>query len=94
MTSEWKQSQVPPHYESQLVEETNANPMNHIFTDQVKDKAWAIPTRRYLKKSSTEFRRDLNFEGLRPRTYGRMYSSLGRNGLLNPRSSNHRHWPL
>jgi hypothetical protein len=32
----------------------------------VEDEAWAIPTRRYLKKSSTEPRRDLNFEGLRP----------------------------
>jgi len=35
------------------------------------------------KKSSTESRSNLNFVGLRLITYGRMYSSLGKRGLLN-----------
>jgi hypothetical protein len=48
------------------------------------NEAWALISRRYLKKSSTESRSDLNFEGLRPRTYGRIYSSLGKNGPVKP----------
>jgi hypothetical protein len=52
--------------ESHLVEESYSIPMNHLFTDQVKDEGWAIPARRYLKKSSTESHCDLNFEGESP----------------------------
>ena len=53
----------------------------HIFANQVRNEAWAVLSRRYLKKNSTESRSDLNFEDLRPRTHGRMYCSLGMNGL-------------
>jgi len=70
------------------------NGLYHIFANQVRNEAWAVPSRGYLKKSSTESRSDLSFEGLRPRTYGGMYNSLGKNDLLNPQSSDHRRWPL
>jgi hypothetical protein len=56
----------------------------HIFPAQQLNEAWAVPERRYLKRNSTEFRRDLLFEGLRPRTYRRINSPLRRNGPLNP----------
>ena len=46
------------------------------------------------KRDSTELHRDLNFEDLRPGTYGRMDSSLRRNGSLNPQRSDHRRWTL
>jgi hypothetical protein len=72
----------------------HASTLYHIFANQEKNEAWAVPSRRYLRKNSTEFRCDLNFEGLRPRTYGRMYSPLGKNSLLNPQSSDPQHWPL
>jgi hypothetical protein len=36
------------------------------------------------EKDSTEFRRDLTFEGLRPRTYGRMHSLLKKMLPLEP----------
>ncbi len=43
-----------------------SNAVYYIFADQVKDETWAVPSRRYLKKSSTESRSDLNFEGRCP----------------------------
>ena len=36
------------------------------------------------EKDSTEFRRDLTFEGLRPKTYGRMHSLPKKCCPLNP----------
>jgi hypothetical protein len=38
----------------------------HLFTNQAKDEVWAVPSRRYLRKNSTESHCDLSFEGLRP----------------------------
>jgi len=38
------------------------------------------------EKDTTEFRRDLNFEGLRPKTDGRMHSLPEKRFLLNPQS--------
>jgi hypothetical protein len=66
------------------------NPDQRSALFHVKDEASAVPLRRYLKKSSTEFRRDLNFEDLRPRIHGNMYSFLGKNGFLNSQSSDPR----
>jgi hypothetical protein len=37
-----------------------------IMPQESIDEAWAVPLRRYLKKSSTESHCDQNFEGLRP----------------------------
>ncbi len=53
-----------------------------------------FPENDISERNSTESRNGLNFEGLRLRTYRKMYSSLKRNSLLNPKSSDHRHWPL
>jgi hypothetical protein len=46
------------------------------------------------KRDSTEFHRDLDFEGLRPGTYGRMDSPLEKDSHLNPQRSDHRRWTL
>jgi hypothetical protein len=36
-------------------------PVTYIYGSVIDD-AWAVPSRRYLKKSSTESHRDLNFK--------------------------------
>jgi hypothetical protein len=46
----------------------------HIFENQFRNEAWAVPSRRYLKKSSTESRSDLNFGGERPGVRPRGYA--------------------
>jgi hypothetical protein len=51
-----------------------ASALYHIFADQVKDEVWTVSSRRYLKKSTTESRRDQNFEGLRPGGYAPGYA--------------------
>jgi hypothetical protein len=43
-----------------------------------------LPKDDISEKNSTEFRRDLTFEGLRPKTYGRMHSLHEKCCPLNP----------
>ncbi len=49
--------------------------VSHIFVDLVKDEAWAVPLRRYLKKSSTESHGDQNFKGTGPGVHPGGYAS-------------------
>jgi hypothetical protein len=73
----------------------------HKFADHEKMRHGLFPQDDISERNSTESRRDLRFEGLRPglrpgvgpavrpgvraKTSGRMYSSLGKNGLSCPR---------
>jgi hypothetical protein len=80
---EYTKSEVQKDLESR-----NQNLVPRIIYSQLNDgmRQGLFPKDDISKKDSTEFRRDLDFEGLRPKTYGRMHSLPKKCCPLNPQS--------
>ncbi len=79
-----------------LVQRGVTDPVSRIMYSRSNDEMrhGLFPKDDISKRDSTEFHRDLTFEGLRPKTNGRMLSSPERHCPLNPQRSDHRHWTL